>query len=147
MKNKIIFTDIVGMVFILLFTYAAISKLLDYDNFRIEMGKSPLLAGLSNWMAWALPVLELIIAFILAIPVLKTIGLYMSFTIMVMFTTYLIIVLHFSEYVPCTCGGLIEKMSWNGHIAFNILFIILSFFAILKSPTKKYPIDITASNR
>jgi hypothetical protein len=31
---------------------------------------------------------------------------------------------------PCTCGGIIEKMSWNQHVVFNMAFTVLALFAL-----------------
>ncbi len=135
--KKAALVEIISILFILLFTYAAVSKLLDYRHFRIEMGKSPVLAGISGWLAWILPVTEMIIAVILCGPKIRWVGLYLSLTLMTMFTTYLITILKFSAFVPCTCGGLLEKMSWNTHIGFNIFFIALALLAILFLPEQK----------
>lgn len=133
-RSNIIILEIITYLFIVLFVYAAFSKLMDYDHFRIELGKSPLLAGISSYISWVIPVIELGIAISLALRRFQIVGLYMSFTLMTMFTMYLIAVLHFSQFVPCTCGGLIEKMTWNQHIIFNIIFMMLAFTAVLIYP-------------
>jgi hypothetical protein len=53
-------------------------------------------------------------------------GLYASFFLMSLFTAYLMIMLNVSYYVPCSCGGVLEKLSWNQHIVFNVFFIVIS---------------------
>jgi hypothetical protein len=35
--------------------------------------------------------------------------------------------------VPCSCGGILEEMSWNQHMAFNITFIAIAVIAIFIS--------------
>jgi hypothetical protein len=128
--------EIICFLFIVLFVYTASSKLLDYEKFRIELGKSPLLTLYAGWVAWLVPIGELLLAVMLTIPRFRTIALYGSFSLMVMFTTYLIVILNFSYYIPCTCGGVIQNMSWNTHIVFNIAFIILSIIAIVLTSKK-----------
>lgn len=60
----------------------------------------------------------------------RTIGLYFSFTIMVLFTAYIYIILHYSEFVPCSCGGILERMDWNTHLIFNIGAVLLAGSAL-----------------
>src|SRR5690606_14703009 len=59
---------------------------------------------------------------------------------MVMFTAYIFIILNFSDFVPCSCGGVLEKMSWTQHLIFNVVFIILAgvavFFSLQEKPKK-----------
>ena len=42
-KNGII--EIICLLYILLFVYAAVSKLLDFENFQVQLGQSPLLSA------------------------------------------------------------------------------------------------------
>lgn len=131
--------EIICYLFILLFVYAAASKFLDYEEFRIQLTQSPLLSAFAGWVAWIVPVLELIVAILLMIKGLKSIGLIASYALMVMFTTYIIIILNFSEFIPCSCGGVISKMSWNQHLIFNLFLVLLAIIGIvLKS---LYPLD------
>ncbi|MEJ0031509.1 MAG: MauE/DoxX family redox-associated membrane protein [Bacteroidota bacterium] len=46
---------------------------------------------------------------------------------MVMFTAYIVVITRFSEYTPCSCGGVLEKMSWDQHLVFNIGFCGVGF--------------------
>ena len=130
MKKKTIFVDIICVLFILLFIYAATSKLFDYDNFKAQLGRSPLIARFWNWI-WIVPTVEIIIAFLLAFPKTKIIGLYASFSLMTMFTAYIFTILQFSEFIPCSCGGVLSKMSWTMHLWFNVAFILLSLTGII----------------
>lgn len=49
---------------------------------------------------------------------------------MVMFTTYIVIILHFTAFTPCSCGGALEKMGWTEHLIFNIVFVGLALIGI-----------------
>jgi len=123
--------EIICYLFILLFVYAAAGKFLDFEEFRIQLGQSPLLSAFAGWVAWIVPSLELIVAFLLMIKGLKSIGLFASFSLMVMFTTYIIIILNFSEFIPCSCGGVLSKMSWSQHLIFNLFFVLLAITGLV----------------
>lgn len=123
--------EIISSLYILLFVYAAVSKLLDFENFQVQIGQSPLLSAFAGWVAWGVPILELLIVLFLVIPKLRLIGFMASFTLMVMFTAYIIIILNFSSSIPCSCGGVLEKMGWTEHLVFNLAFVLLAATAIL----------------
>src|SRR5690606_36081179 len=112
MKKKIIIEIIVSL-FILLWVYAALSKLLDYQTFKVQLGKSPLLTQFAGFAAIAVPVAELLIAVMLLLPRLRLLGLYASLFLMSLFTTYLVAILNFSYYIPCSCGGILSGLSWD----------------------------------
>src|ERR1700682_4512856 len=111
-KSKIIVIDIVTYLFIMLFVYAAVSKLLDFQNFAAQLGRSPMLARFDDWY-WVVPAIEIVISLLLAIPSLQLLGLYASFSLMTMFSAYIVSIIKFSEYIPCSCGGVLQKMSWS----------------------------------
>jgi len=33
--------------------------------------------------------------------------------------------------MPCSCGGVIELLSWNQHVVFNGVFILIDLAAII----------------
>ena len=49
---------------------------------------------------------------------------------MTMFTAYIWAMLHYSYYVPCSCGGVLSKMGWDAHMWFNVGFTLLSVTGI-----------------
>jgi uncharacterized membrane protein YphA (DoxX/SURF4 family) len=130
MKKKTV-VDIIAYLFIVLFIYASVNKLVDYENFSTELGKSPLLTAFAGWAAWAVPVVELVVVALLTVPRWCLAGLYAAFSLMTMFTAYIVAILKFSDYVPCSCGGVLQNMSWNQHLVFNIVFVLLALTGIL----------------
>lgn len=122
--------EVICFLYILLFVYAAVSKLLDFENFQVQLGQSPLLSPFAIWVSWIVPFAELIIALVLIIPKFRSIGLLAALSLMTMFTAYIFIILHYSSFVPCSCGGILEKMTWNIHLVFNVVFIVLAALAI-----------------
>lgn len=130
-NSKSVITEIICLLYVLLFVYAAISKILDFENFQVQLGQSPLLSPFAIWVSWIVPIAELIIALALIIPKFRSIGLLAALSLMSMFTAYIFIILHYSSFVPCSCGGILEKMTWNIHLIFNVVFIVLAALAIV----------------
>ncbi|MBO9584412.1 MAG: hypothetical protein J7574_09665 [Flavobacterium sp.] len=129
--SKNIIADIICLLYILLFVYAAISKLLDFENFRIQLGQSPLLSAFAGYIAWMVPILELFIVLLIVSKRWKIMGLFGALCLMVMFTAYIFIILNYSPFVPCSCGGILQKMGWGEHLIFNCVFIMLAAAGIL----------------
>src|SRR5258706_1617882 len=98
-------TEIIASLFILLFIYTAVSKLADQTAFRLALHRSPIIAAYAGLVAWALPAVEIIIASLLFIPSARIYGLYASFIIMIVFTTYIGATIFFDPNLPCSCGG------------------------------------------
>jgi uncharacterized membrane protein YphA (DoxX/SURF4 family) len=121
----------VVFLYILLFVYAALTKLLDYQKFVVQLGQSPILTSYAQVLALMVPISELIISIMLIFPMTRVPGLYAAFSLMVMFTTYIVLASRFSDYVPCSCGGVLEGMTWTQHLFFNVVFVLLALTAIL----------------
>ncbi|MEN2436488.1 MauE/DoxX family redox-associated membrane protein [Weeksellaceae bacterium A-14] len=120
----------ISYFFILLFCYAAISKVLDFENFQIQISESPLLSGYTLLIPYLVIITEFIIAGLLCYKKTKTIGLIGSFVLMLIFTGYIAVMLLSNKNLPCSCGGILEKMSWHQHLYFNIGCVILSVIAL-----------------
>jgi putative oxidoreductase len=112
--------DIISSLFILLFVYTAISKLYVFKDVKIILKEYPLIGGVSDFVAWSLPISELVIALFLFIPRLRLLGLYGALALMTAFTAYLAYMLSFTTKLPCTCGGFLKELGWPQHLIFNI---------------------------
>ena len=130
-KYKNALLEFICFLFILLFVYAAMSKLLVFDEFKIQIGQSAMLTPFTSIVAWLVPYLEILIALLILIPRFRLLGMYAAFSLMVMFTAYIFVILNFSNDIPCSCGGVLEKLGWTEHLIFNIAFVILAFIGIL----------------
>lgn len=127
--RKIIVEAIVYL-FVLLFVYAAGTKLIHFNAFFEQLTQSPILAGRASQLAWLIPAAEIIISGLILFPVTRLLGLYGCFSMMVVFTAYIVSVLTFKEELPCACGGVIEALSWREHLIFNIGFVVLALVGI-----------------
>ena len=130
-NSKSVIIEIICLLYVLLFVYAAINKFLDFENFQVQLGQSPLLSAFAIWVSWLVPVIEIVIALALLIPGFRSVGLLAALGLMTMFSAYIFIILHYSSFVPCSCGGILEKMSWNMHLIFNLVFVVLAGWAII----------------
>ncbi|MGE8514442.1 MAG: MauE/DoxX family redox-associated membrane protein [Chryseobacterium culicis] len=117
--------------FILLFCYATISKMLDFENFQIQIAQSPLLSSFSGFVSYGILCAELAVCLLLILERTRIIGLYCSLFLMVCFSAYIYLILNYSEFVPCSCGGILEKMGWKTHLLFNLATVILSISSLL----------------
>lgn len=148
MKRKIIL-EVICFLFVLLFLYAALTKLLDYQKFTVQVGQSPLLTGFGDTIPWLVISLEILVAGMLMIPRTRLVALFASFSLMTMFTAYIVAILNFSPYVPCSCGGVLEKLGWTEHLIFNGVFMALALTGIylhvqtkIDAPTCTKPLTI-----
>lgn len=115
---------------------------MDTEKFAVRMGQSPLITNYAGFLAFIVPITELIIAVMLAVSRFRLIGLYAAFTLMALFTAYVFAVLQLDSKIPCSCGGIIEVMGWEEHLTFNSLFTVLGLLGVLlqsslQDPSKK----------
>ena len=127
-RNTIV--EIISALFILLFVYTGLNKFLEPDKFDYALKDSPIISNYHTTIAWALPTMELIVAVALFIPKTRKWGLYGSLGLMIIFTIYLSYMIAFAPNLPCSCGGVIQLMTWKQHLIFNFLFTALAFTAI-----------------
>ncbi|WP_354668449.1 MULTISPECIES: MauE/DoxX family redox-associated membrane protein [Cellulophaga] len=129
-KYRILFLSISCNLLILLFVYAAISKVLEYSTFKLQLGQSPILTAHSDWLVWFVPLIEMLTVICLVQSNFRKLGLYASLSLMTFFTTYIILILVFSPYIPCSCGGILSTMGWHAHLVFNSSFLLLIIYTI-----------------
>src|ERR1019366_2253530 len=80
--KKAIIIEVISYLLILLFSYAAVSKLSDYSNFKVQLSQSPITTGYATLIARFLPPVELLIAGALVVPGIRLPGLYASLFLM-----------------------------------------------------------------
>jgi uncharacterized membrane protein YphA (DoxX/SURF4 family) len=128
--KKSLLVEIIALLFVILFLYTGIAKLMEFDVFQGQLEESPVLEPVAPIVAWGLPIVEFIVSILLFFPRWRLKGLYAAFGLMVIFTGYVIALLTTSTELPCSCGGIIEALSWQGHLIFNSSLILLSIAAI-----------------
>jgi len=134
-KDRIV--DIISSLFIVLFLYTGINKLFNQSLFKFTLYKLHFLDHHQEWIAWFIPLVELLIAASLLIPLfkenhmLRKWGLMASFILMAIFTLYVGYMLKYVQDLPCSCGGIIQKLSWHQHLYFNALFSVFALLGML----------------
>ncbi|RKS03051.1 MauE/DoxX family redox-associated membrane protein [Flavobacterium sp. 102] len=140
-KTNIIYT--ISLLYILLFTYAAVSKMLDFQNFQAQLGQSPLLSIFAEILSITVPLVEIVLSILLMIPKLRILALYFSCFLMFLFTVYIVMILNFTSFIPCSCGGVLEKLGWQEHLIFNCAFVALGLLAIGFKSGLKHTVIVT----
>jgi uncharacterized membrane protein YphA (DoxX/SURF4 family) len=123
--------EIISVLFIILFLYTGISKLMEYGVFKEQIADSPMLQPIAPVITWGLPLTEFLVTILLIIPRWRLKGLYASLILMIAFTLYIGAIMNFNKELPCSCGGIISELSWQGHLIFNSLFIGLAFAGVV----------------
>jgi len=124
----------ISHLIIFLFAYTATSKLTAVTAFKEAMFKSPVLHSYINVLAYAIPISEIIVCFLLLFNKTKKAGYYFSLFLFIAFTGYIIYILKaYPHNLPCVCGGVISLMSWKQHLLFNFFFIAITARAIYLS--------------
>ncbi|WP_246008771.1 DoxX family protein [Chryseobacterium lactis] len=124
------FVKAVSFLLALLFIYAAASKLFDFEAFQVQLAQSPLLSAYAGIISYGILIIEFAVAFMLLIPNSNRLGLYASIGLMSAFTLYIYLILNYSDFVPCSCGGILEKLGWTEHLIFNIWFLVLAIIGL-----------------
>jgi len=142
MRRDIV-TEIVVCLLILLFAYTATSKLINHNQFVVQMEISPLplIRMFALDFGWFIPIIELTLVFFLLIARLRLYGLYGSLILLSIFELYIMGMLLSGYHLPCSCGGIIGTMSWRAHLVFNATFIFLASVVIWHYKTSHFSTD------
>lgn len=122
-----LFTELIPGLLVLLFLYTAITKLKDPTGFVGAMQHNPVLVNYALFLRWLIPILEIGIVILLFIPTYRRSGLLSGAILMACFSGYVGYMLLISSDLPCTCGGIIENMTWPQHFWVNIILTVTSF--------------------
>jgi hypothetical protein len=128
------FSSAMAIFLLFLFVYTAVSKILNPGNFRLVLLQQAYLQPYAELLTIAVPLFEFAVALLLVYLPLRKAGLFISAILMAVFTLYVGMMLLFSSSLPCSCGGVIEKMSWKAHLVFNAVVTVLSWTAYRFQP-------------
>ena len=124
LKNRV--ADSIAALFILLFAYTAMNKIMHYENFILTLSRSPLIAGWSQTIGLSIIMIEMLLVLFLFFPSTRTYGLLFSAALMFLFTVYVGYMIIAGSRLPCSCGGIIQQLSWRNHFVLNIVLTLLS---------------------
>jgi hypothetical protein len=143
MKN--IIQSISISLLIILYIYAAISKLLTFPEFRQQLHNQNLSEGFAGFLLYFLPFAEIVTAFLLCFRRTIIFGLVTSAILLTAFTGYIsLVMLHYWDRTPCSCGGILSHMSWTTHLIFNWAFLLLNIISFyLEYSDRKHLLQLT----
>lgn len=121
---------IIPFLFLFLFAYTSYAKIIDHEAFSKALSDSVLISDYADFVAWLIPIIEILIAITFIIPKMQPIGLIASLGLISIFTVYLIYMLMTASTLPCHCGGVISNLTWRQHIWLNMTFIVMAAFAL-----------------
>ena len=129
---------IIATLLITLFFYTAISKLLDTEEFKRQLANQTLPKWSVSPLLWIIPISEILVSALLIAESTRRIGFYFSTILMLVFTTYMgLVLLNVFDRVPCSCGGVIKYMNFSTHFLFNLFFLALSVIGLYISKNQK----------
>lgn len=125
-------TELIAVLLIVLFIYTASSKLLDIAAFRKQMMNQPLPEAIRQNLVWLVPLSETTASIFLIIKPLRLYGFLLAFLLMLAFTLYVSLILAKAfAYIPCSCGGILNTLSWEAHLILNIVFTLLALAGVI----------------
>jgi hypothetical protein len=136
-KHSYALTFLQSLVFFL-FLYSGITKTIGFGLFVNTLDKSLFFNDFNTRFIGIF-----VIAAEFAIPVLlffESTALYgylLSFLLLLLFTAYILLMFLLSPFLPCSCGGLIESLSWRQHIFFNVAFMAISLLLFFNKNKKE----------
>ena len=133
MRKLSTYKTVLTCLLIFLFSYTAIDKLINLQQNVIVLSNMPFVKPLASYLALIIPLLELFTVLLLMIPNTNFAGLYCSLLLMVAFTVYLVAMLTTNNNLPCTWGGVLDKMSWKAHLVFNMVITAMIAVWIITS--------------
>lgn len=127
MKKKFII-EFVVLQFMLLFVYTAVDKLMHISSLRYVLPKYPYIGFMGKILVWALPIMELCAVTLLYFK--RKTGVLLSCILMAVFTLYIgLMMIGGKSNYPCTCGGLIQELTWPQHLVLNIYLLVSGVYA------------------
>lgn len=125
---------IIGLL-VILFSYAVVNKLGDFKMHEWQMMNQALPRWINRALIWLVPLSEIVIVVFLLFKRTQLYGLVASVLLMSLFTLYVgAVVFHFFDRVPCSCGGVLESMTWESHLVFNVMVTLVAGVGVSLTP-------------
>ena len=136
MKNLIkILTVTISVFFAILFSYAAMSKAMDFKNFRDQLAQAKGMHGLGEIVAYLIIALMTITVLMLCYRRSRLSGLFLTLGMVTVFAGYIALILTDNKNLPCNCIGLFEKMTWKDNLVLNTGLMITALAGIITLKT------------
>lgn len=143
---KKISIEVIVAIFIILWFYTGISKLLGYKSFNLQMHQNRLLYNYADLITFGVPLLEIFVGTLVTFVKTRRWGLLISIFMMVAFTAYVAYLMLYIPHLPCSCGGIISILNWPQHLTLNIILTILAIIGFILVSKKPKPRQLKLSN-
>jgi hypothetical protein len=91
------------------------------------------IGGLLSFFTRVIPAVEVIIALLLLVPKLCWWGLAASLILLLLFTGYNAGMMLWAPELPCSCGGIVQQLSWRQHLGLNLILAGLTLWSLLSN--------------
>lgn len=143
MKKESLYQEVIIILLIIVFAYPGMSKLLEIKKFEEQLSFSPLLPDLiTPYLAWIIPVLLLTVAVLFLVRKIRTIAIKVYMGLIGLFTLYIIAILTVVSFIPCSCIGFSDRLSWKQQFIMNIIVLILSLSILNFRKETKTQVDL-----
>lgn len=131
MKAHAHILQLIRYIFLLLFFYAGLTKLLEGDLFYHTLVNTPLFPNEKTAKIGAIiiPFVEIIVGMLLIISK-RMLGLYLALCLFGTYLIFIILLLFYNDTIPCTCRTVLPVLGWYGHLYFTGSCLILTMYAI-----------------
>lgn len=130
-NHQVLLLKISCAILILLWVYTALNKLIDLQEFRLQLNNQNFSKTTAALLLYLIPISELLAVLLLLFKKTISIGLTLSTILLTIFTAYIFLVLiGFYDKIPCSCGGVLKEMGWTAHLFFNLFFLSLNLIAL-----------------
>lgn len=127
-------SNFISYMLMVLWFYTVSDKVYDFDVYRHSMMVQVFSEAWASVLVYTLPATEWLAFCLLLFTPCRWFGLLLSSTLLVSFTIYVgLAVCGFYPKMPCSCGGLFRKLSWNGHLILNAGLSTLSVIGNLNA--------------
>jgi putative oxidoreductase len=113
-----------------IYFYSGIDKLVHFDQFIINFGRSPFAP--TNFLSESgaiIVIIEIGLSILLFIKRARKITLFVLACLSLIFTIYILLMITYSPSLPCSCGGIVSFLNWNEHLVLTIYLTASSFYA------------------
>jgi len=130
-KEKL--TQVTAAVIAVMFFYAIVVKMSDYQQAFWDMHNQVFSENVAAILTWLIPVIEFLLIILLLYKPQTVVGLWGALLLLTTFSLYIVLAKYnFFDRTPCSCGGILGSGStYNGQLWFNLAFIILAITALV----------------
>lgn len=144
-KDRIQFNDFIALIFIILFASVGGSKFFNLEKFKETFEFMPFMRPFAWILTIFIPLIEIFTAALFFWEKYRKTAIIISIILMSAFTLFTMFITKYAGTSPCTCGGIIQFLSWKNHLRANIALLSLGVIGLL-FPLKEQPNKIITDN-